>query len=286
MDREAAGAATSANQRHEAARSGLHSGGVSVIRSWPADGASVMRSMRRAEAMATDAHLEPDEAFARLARIKLSETDLDGVLGTIAELAKRTVPGAAEVSVTLVQGRKARTAAYTGDLALRLDKTQYELDEGPCLDAAATAGSMVLSRIVAEDRWPRWTPRARERGAASSMSIGLPVQETVTGALNIYATEADAFDATAVVLAQSFAGYAAVALANAHLYTTTTTLAEQMRAAMEHRAVIEQAKGIIMGERRCTSGEAFRILSEISQDTNRKLRDVAAALVARAAEKG
>jgi AmiR/NasT family two-component response regulator len=51
---------------------------------------------------------------------------------------------------------------------------------------------------------------------------------------------------------------------------------------MESRAVIEQAKGIIMGERRCSADEAFRLLSKLSQDSNRKLRDVAAALVSRA----
>jgi AmiR/NasT family two-component response regulator len=58
-----------------------------------------------------------------------------------------------------------------------------------------------------------------------------------------------------------------------------------MQAAMRSRAVIEQAKGIIMSQRRCTADEAFEILSKISQETNRKVRDVAAALVTRAAAK-
>jgi AmiR/NasT family two-component response regulator len=84
------------------------------------------------------------------------------------------------------------------------------------------------------------------------------------------------------VLAQTFAGYAAVALANAHLYDTQASLAQHMQAAMENRAVIEQAKGIIMGDRRCSPDEAFQILAKLSQDTNRKLRDVATALVANA----
>jgi AmiR/NasT family two-component response regulator len=73
-------------------------------------------------------------------------------------------------------------------------------------------------------------------------------------------------------------------MSNAHLYDTKANLAQHMQAAMDSRAVIEQAKGIIMGERRCTPDEAFAILSRISQDTNRKVRDVAAALVARATE--
>jgi GAF domain-containing protein len=227
--------------------------------------------------------LEPAEAFARLGRIKLSDTDVTGVLQTIADLAKRTIPGSDEVSVTLVRNNKAQTAASTGQLALTLDEAQYAASQGPCLDASATAAIFSVPDMAAETRWPQWTPQAGDRGVHSSLSIGLPVEDTVNGALNIYATKPGAFDDDAVVLAETFAGYAAVALANAHLYNTTASLAQQMQAAMDSRAMIEQAKGIIIGERRCTADEAFRILTKISQDSNRKLRDVAAALVARAA---
>ena len=59
-------------------------------------------------------------------------------------------------------------------------------------------------------------------------------------------------------------------------------MAQHMQAAMHSRAVIEQAKGMIMAQRRCTADEAFAVLSKTSQEINRKLRDVAAALVARA----
>jgi transcriptional regulator with GAF, ATPase, and Fis domain len=134
-----------------------------------------------------------------------------------------------------------------------------------------------------ESRWPDWTDRAVEAGVHSSLSIGLPIHEEVTAALNVYATEPEAFDDDAIVLGQTFAGYAAVAIANAHLYDAQASLAQHMEAAMQSRAVIEQAKGIIMGSRRCTADDAFAILTKVSQETNRKLRDVAAALVATAA---
>jgi GAF domain-containing protein len=234
--------------------------------------------------MTTDEPMDPTEAFAQLGRIKLSETDLDGVLGAIADLAKRTIADADEVSVTLVRDAKAHTAAFTGDLALNLDESQYESGHGPCLDASAAAATLSVPAMAGETRWPQWASRALQQGVLSSLSIGLPVHDAVTGALNIYATKPEAFDDDAIVLAQTFAGYAAVALANANLYDTTASLARQMQAAMESRAVIEQAKGIIMADRRCTADEAFRLLTKISQDTNRKVRDVAAVLVARAAE--
>ncbi len=226
-------------------------------------------------------YMDPADAFARLGRIKLSETDLNGVFHQIADLAKRTIPGAGEVSVTLVPAQGAYTPAFTGDLALNLDETQYKLGHGPCLDAARSTSTQHVADMTSENRWPDWTSRAREAGACSSLSIGLPVQEAVTGALNIYATKPHAFDEDALAVAQTFASYAEVAMANAYLYNAQTTLAQHMEIAMRSRAVIEQAKGIIMGDRRCSADEAFAILTKLSQDTNRKLRDVAVVLVRR-----
>ena len=226
--------------------------------------------------------LEPSDAFAELGRIKLADTDIDSILQKIAELAQRAIPGADDVSVTLMRGKAAHTAAFTGDLALACDERQYERGHGPCLDASATAATLLIDDMEQETRWPDYTWSAVEAGAHSSLSIGLPVHDTVTGALNLYARTPGAFDDDAITLAQRFGGYAAVALANAHLYDTQASLAQHMQAAMENRAVIEQAKGIIMGERRCSPDEAFAILTKVSQDSNRKVRDVAAALVGRA----
>ena len=60
-------------------------------------------------------------------------------------------------------------------------------------------------------------------------------QDAVVGALNVYGTKPDAFDDDAVAVARAFAGYAAVALANAHLYDTTASLAHHMQTAMASR---------------------------------------------------
>jgi GAF domain-containing protein len=229
--------------------------------------------------MADQEPLDPTHAFAELGRIKLHETDLDGVLHQVATLAKRTITGVDEASVTLVRGKNAHTAAFTGDLARSMDERQYEQGGGPCLDAAATAATVSVPDLTREQRWPHYIPTALDAGVRSSMSVGLPVHENITGALNMYSTEPDAFDDDAIVLAQTFSGYAAVALANAHLYDATATLAQHMQAAMENRAVIEQAKGIVMAERHCSPDEAFTVLSKLSQNSNRKLRDIASALV-------
>ena len=224
---------------------------------------------------------DPAAAFAEFGRIKLGETDLHGVLTRVAELAQRTLPGADEVSITLVRDGRPYTAAYTGEIALQLDERQYERDAGPCLQAASEKVTISVPDTASDTRWDGWAPKAAAAGVGSVLSVGLPILESVTGAVNIYGLRPRAFDDDTVQLAQRFAGYATVALANAHLHDSTANLAQHMQAAMESRAVIEQAKGIIMGERRCSADEAFAVLTKISQDSNRKLRDVAAALVAR-----
>lgn len=60
---------------------------------------------------------------------------------------------------------------------------------------------------------------------------------------------------------------------------TSKQLAEQLRTAMDSRALIEQAKGMLMAGRRCSSADAFAILVQLSQTTNKKLRVVAQAVV-------
>jgi GAF domain-containing protein len=219
--------------------------------------------------------------LAELGRIRLGETDLDAVLDRVAGLARRTLPGAREVSITLLRDRGAYTAAFTGETALRLDERQYEQNDGPCLRAAAANATVSVPDTRSDDRWGDWPARAAAEGMGSVLSVGLPIRDGVGGALNVYGAAPRSFDREAVTLAQRFAGYAGIAVANVHAYGTMADRAQQMQAAMESRAVIEQAKGIIMGERRCAADEAFSILAKASQDSNRKLRDVAAALVAR-----
>ncbi|MEO7981687.1 MAG: ANTAR domain-containing protein [Sporichthyaceae bacterium] len=68
--------------------------------------------------------------------------------------------------------------------------------------------------------------------------------------------------------------------------TAPTTLEDcqqeisQLRAAMSSRSVIDQAKGILIGQHGCTAEQAFEMQSAASQRDNRKLRDVAGAVVA------
>ena len=221
---------------------------------------------------------EPLAAFAELSRIMFGEKSLDETLGQIAALARDTIPEIDEVSVTLVDREKAKTAVFTGELAMHLDERQYQNGVGPCLDAALSGETVVID--VADDSlYPDFAHSARRAGVTHSVSIGLPVPNRVVGALNIYASTPHALSEETIAFAQAFASYAGVAVANAALYHHNAELADQMRTAMQSRSVIEQAKGILMARHGYDADEAFKSLSKMSQDSNRKLRDIAQSIL-------
>src|SRR3954451_18761838 len=231
------------------------------------------------ERTAADTEMDALTAFAELARIDLGTNDLQQVLARVAELAAAVIPAVDEASVTLVAQGTAGTVAFTGSMAIELDETQYEAGYGPCLDAARDGAIYMVSDTAVDDRWPRFAAAAVEHGVRSSLSVGIPVQQSLTGALNLYSVRTTAFDENDLSLAETFAGYAAVAIANAHLYASTASLAKQMSDAMNSRAVIEQAKGILIAQQNVGPDEAFAILARASQAGNRKLRDIAQAIV-------
>ena len=217
---------------------------------------------------------------ADLAAIVLDTQPLGAVLRKIAELAVKSIPGADEASITLIERGKPKTVAFSGQLAITLDERQYESGQGPCLDAAVSGQTIVLDTHDEHCRYPEFSHEARRQGVRHVLAVGMATLQQTSGALNIYGSgSAGAFDPQVREAAASFAGYAAVTLFNAALYAGALDEVAQMQQAMATRSGIEQAKGIIMGQRRCTADEAFSILVDASSRTNRKLRDVAQGII-------
>jgi GAF domain-containing protein len=222
---------------------------------------------------------DPRAAFAELSKIMLGAQPLSETLSRVAELAKQTIPGAAEVSVTLMQDGTVTSVSFTGPLAVQLDERQYESGFGPCMDAATSGRTISIDDTANSSTYPDFARAAARKGVRHTMSIGLPVQRQTIGALNVYGTDDTPFDGAKQELATAFASYAAVAVANAGVYATTATLAANLQRALDSRAVIDQAKGILMARHGLSPDAAFHHLSKQSQVTQRKLRDIAADLV-------
>lgn len=221
-----------------------------------------------------------DAGREALRRFLAGEDDLNTLHTKIALIATETVPGADFASVTMLKFGKLSTPACTHKTAKLLDEKQYELGDGPCLAAMRHRGLEHVS-TASEERWPAFVSAAAENGVLAAMSVPLGNHETVVGALNLYSQSTAGYDDGACDVACTFADQLGVAVASATLYAESFELAHQLQQAMESRAVIEQAKGILMAAQRCSADEAFDILVRASQNQNRKLRAIATEIVER-----
>ena len=214
-----------------------------------------------------------------LARVVLVGRDLSEVLSDITSVARKAMPAVEAASITLIRGEKAFTAAYDGQMALDADELQYERGYGPCIDAGLSGQTMVIDDMTTEERWPDYARNAAAHGVGSSLSVPLPFQTATIGALNTYSTRPHAFGQDDLVLGQEVATWIALAVGNADAVARTSDELRNMHIAMKSRAVIDQAKGILMERYKINEDRAFAVLARASQTSNIKLRDVAQELI-------
>jgi hypothetical protein len=215
-------------------------------------------------------------AFDELGRLSFAEHSLESVLQRVTALAAQVLPGEPVTSVTIIDRGRPATVAASGELAQRLDEVQYELGAGPCL-AAATNGrqSELLDTRAPSPEWAEFAARAVEQDCGSVLSFPLPVQELTHGALNVYSRRFTVPDRGTLDLVARFAAYAVVPVSNMYLYESAVELAGHLQTALDSRAVIDQAKGILMERFKLTADQAFQVLTRVSMETNTKVRDVA-----------
>jgi len=222
--------------------------------------------------------------MAELAAVPLRHDDLPAALDEICAISVRAIEPAAGASLTSFAERGPAVVASSDEWAKSLDETQYEEHEGPCFDAARSGVLFRVRETATDPRWPSYMPRARELGARSMLSVPVPAESKVLGALNLYARDPDAFDPPNVALAELVAGHVSLASQVASALIQHRDLARQLQEALSTRVVIEQAKGLLMATG-MTGEAAFDSLRRASQRENRKLHQVAAELIAHAEQR-
>lgn len=220
-------------------------------------------------------------ALRYLADLLLDDVDLESCMLRIADLAVGVVPGCDMASVTLLgQNRTPTTVAATDPQAREIDETQYAADDGPCLRAARENATVQVDGAEAWQQWPSVAEVADRHGVLSFLAAPLVIRDGPIGALNLFGRGSNAFDSLDETLLNSYRRQAAISLTNARLYQEATTVADQMRAAMASRAVIEQAKGMVAVLNGIGVDEAFELMRQRSQHQNVKLRSLAEEIVA------
>lgn len=224
------------------------------------------------------------DGLAELAGLVVGEQSLQQVLERVAVLSAGAIYGVDGAGVTWLAAGKKATVTASHEFVRRVDQVQYRFDEGPCLQAYDEQ-EVILAPTLSEDaRWPRFTPPAMADGVLGVVSAPLTVRGHALGALNLYSHTPRLFDNGSGAAAALFAEQAARALANAQAFDAAQSTVDQLYEALISRAVIDQAKGIVMGRERCDAERAFELLREASQSTHVKLREVARRLVDSAAD--
>jgi GAF domain-containing protein len=206
----------------------------------------------------------------------LGPGDLDETLSRITAAAVELIPQVAYASITVRHhDDRLETVSPTDETLEVLDEKQYALREGPCYDAATDRAHVVSDDLGTDPRYTNFGPLAVAAGIHSQAAFRLFERNGIEGALNLYSTDPGAF-ADLDGVAALFRSQAGIAVAYAHEV-------QNLSEALETRATIGKAMGIIMERYRLTDERAFAFLTRLSQHRNVKLRRVAEEMVLEAA---
>ncbi|MGY1697799.1 GAF domain-containing protein [Geodermatophilus sp. SYSU D00814] len=216
---------------------------------------------------------------ARVSGLLLSEETVATALGLVSSLLLETVPAAVGAGVTIVDPAGRRTAGATDPLVERADALQYELDEGPCLAAAAGRALVRADDLRADPRWQRWAAEAVDLGLLSTVSAPLLAGDRTLGALKVYGGAPGVFtphDAHVLTLS---AAQAALLVTHVTARERARRASDDLRQAVAARDVVSTAKGVLMARHGVGEETALGMLLSRSGGDAGTLRQAARAVV-------
>jgi GAF domain-containing protein len=220
--------------------------------------------------------------LAGLQNALLKTDSVEQFLRELAVLAARTVGEGEGMSCGMAlrqRGRPVTAAACSDSVASEADRVQYQSGDGPALHALRHSRSVSVHDTATASDWPRFCRQAASLGIRSCYAVPLIHDREPVGALVLYARRPGAFGPRETGRAEKFARHAAGALALSLRMASCADQNDQLRSSIVSRAVIDQALGVIMATERCPQDKAFALLQSVSQNTNVKIRDLAATIV-------
>lgn len=156
--------------------------------------------------------------------------------------------------------------AATSEATHALELFQLQADEGPCLECFASGQPVSVADLRdSAQRWPRFVPTATDAGFASVHAAPMRAAGTVLGALNLFGTHVGELNAADLLVSQTLAHIASVAILQGHS-PTPSTVPPQLRAALVCRVVVEQAKGFLRERLDVSVEQAFALLRHYARN--------------------
>jgi hypothetical protein len=174
---------------------------------------------------------------------------------------------------------KLHLLAATSEKARDLELFQLQAEEGPCLDCYASGHPVSVADLAAASaRWPRFVPAAVDAGFASVHAVPMRAAGIVLGALGLFGTRSGTLTDADLLVAQSLAHIACVAILQEHPPTASAVL-PRLRTALAARLVVEQAKGFLRERLNVSVEDAFALLRRYARSHDDHLSDVARRLI-------
>lgn len=225
--------------------------------------------------------------FARIQNMLLSQEHAEAAVHQLAQVAQDLIPSAGGAGVSLLDDHGTRTSTgATDDLVETADALQYEMGEGPCLSAWATATPQRINDTTDEDRWPKWSAAAAASGIRSVLSVPLVFQDRCLGAMKVYATVDDAFTDHEEQQLGLLAAAAATLLGAAQTRDAPQRLSAALQAGLEERQAIDRATGMLMEQRATDPDDAHAVLITASLAQGRPMIEVARQILQRRPDPG
>jgi hypothetical protein len=220
------------------------------------------------------------ETLTELCRIAANDADLQGLLRRVAELAAQGLPAVDAVSVILGPPNRPSVLASSSALAQAADGLQHLAGTGPAFDAFASAQPVLAQDLSSDPRWPALQRRQGAEGAVRAwLALPIVVAQAAVGVVMLYGRADAAFSPEVVAQAAPYVAAAGALVRDNEALAELVRVRDQLHEALASRAVIDQAKGMIMMARGCEAEEAFALLVRMSSLSNRKVRELATEFV-------
>ena len=217
----------------------------------------------------------PQDAANLLSIANISEAR---ALNQLVALVTRQVTACSGASAVLWRGSEPVVPAASHPDLPELISVQLSSRRGPVLDALAGESPVSCPDTLAETRWPEYADAGLRRGVRCSVTLAyLSAPDAVT--LSLYGARPNSLESGQVALAELLTAFGGALMGNAAEYGDARRTALQLSDAAESRALVDQAKGMLMQALGCSAEDALAKMRQISQEQNVRVTDLAQRII-------
>jgi GAF domain-containing protein len=222
--------------------------------------------------------IAPDEladSIARLEGVDPAASGLDEGLARVVDETDKLFAVDGAGLMLAGEGGVLRYVVASDEPGRMLETIQEQTGEGPCVDAFLHDAPVLAADLASDPRWPSAGPLAAGHGIGAVLGVPVDLGDRPVGTLNVYAAKPQQWDDSDIAAIMAYTRVIASLLRSAVQAHVKGRAATQLQHALEHRVLVEQAKGVLMERRRLDQQAAFELLRAQARSTRQRLEDVA-----------